>query len=273
MSGKRQSGFAASDGARLYYEIAGEGEPLVLVHAGIADGRMWDGQFAAFARRYQVIRYDMRGFGRSAMVRGPFSHHEDLRALLDSLGIERAFFVGCSIGGRTIIDFALEYPARVRALVPVGSALSGLDAGGDSPQQWEELVAAEDAGDLERVSELEVQIWVDGPYRGPDGVDSGVRDSVREMNLIALENEASGLGDERPLEPPAVNRLAEIQVPTLAIVGDLDWPETIGAADLLLRHIPGARRVVIPGTAHLPNMEKPQGFNRVVLEFIEGLGV
>ena len=167
MSSKPQSGFAPSDGARLHYEIVGHGEPLVLVHAGIADGRMWDGQIAAFARRYRVIRYDMRGFGRSAMVEGPFSHHGDLRAVLDSLAIERAVFVGCSMGGRTIIDLALEHPERVSALVPVGSALSGFDAGEDPPEQWEELVAAEAAGELGRVSELEVQIWVDGPHRGP----------------------------------------------------------------------------------------------------------
>lgn len=273
MSSKRQSGYAASDGARLYYEIAGRGEPLVLVHAGIADGRMWDGQIAAFARRYRVIRYDMRGFGRSAIVEGPYAHHGDLSALLDSLGLERAVLVGCSMGGRTIIDFALEYPERVRALVPVGSALSGFDAGEDPPQQWEELVAAEAAGDLERVSELEVQIWVDGPYRGPERVDPGVRDLVREMNLIALKNEASGLGEERPLEPPAVNRLVEIEVPTLVIVGDLDRPATIEAADLLARRIPLARRAVIAGTAHLPNMERPQEFNRVALGFLEALGV
>lgn len=167
MPGTRQSGFVPSDGARLYYEISGDGEPLVLVPAGIADSSMWDGQLAAFARRYRVIRYDMRGFGRSAMVEGPFSHHEDSRALLDSLGIERAFLVGCSIGGRAIIDFALEHPELVRALVPVGSALSGFDAREDPPEQWEKLVAAENAGDLGRVSALEVQIWVDGPYRAP----------------------------------------------------------------------------------------------------------
>jgi pimeloyl-ACP methyl ester carboxylesterase len=134
------------------------------------------------------------------MVKGPYAHREDLRALLDSLGTEWAFLVGCSMGGGTIIDFALEHPGRVRALVLVGSAVSGFESGDDSPEQWEELVAAEDAGDLGRVCELEVQIWVDGPYRGPDRVDPGVRDLVREMNLIALKNEASGLGDERPLD-------------------------------------------------------------------------
>jgi pimeloyl-ACP methyl ester carboxylesterase len=162
------SGFAEVNGARLYYEIMGDGEPLILVHAGIADGRMWEGQLGAFARRYRVIRYDMRGYGRSAMVEGPFSHREDLRALLDSLGIERAFLVGCSMGGGTIIDITLEHPGRARALVLVGSAVSGFEDGDDPPEQWEELVAADEAGDLGRVSELEVQMWVDGPYRSPD---------------------------------------------------------------------------------------------------------
>jgi 3-oxoadipate enol-lactonase len=222
VSSRQESGFAEINGARLYYEISGDGEPLVLVHAGIADGRMWEGQFAAFARRYRAVRYDMRGFGRSAMAEGPFSHHEDLHALLDSLVIERAFLVGCSMGGRTITDFALEHLGQVRALVLVGSAVSGFESSGDPPEQWEELVAADDAGDLERVSELEVQIWVDGPVRGPDQVDHAVRDLVREMNLIALKNEASGLGDERLLEPPAADRLAEIRVPTLVIVSDRD---------------------------------------------------
>jgi pimeloyl-ACP methyl ester carboxylesterase len=213
----------------------------------------------------------MRGFGRTAMVEGPYAHHRDRHGLLDSLGIERAFLMGCSMGGRTIIDFALENPGRVRALILVGSTVSGLEVGGDTPQQWEELVAADDAGDLERISALEVQIWIDGPYRSPDQVEEGVRDLVRETNLIALKNEASELGDERLPKTPAVNRLGEIQVPTLVIVGDQDRPEIIEAADLLARSISHARKVVIPETAHLPSMARPAEFNRIVLEFLEGL--
>ena len=156
-------------------------------------------------------------------------------------------------------------------MILVGSTVSELEVGGDTPQQWEELVAADDAGDLERVSALEVQIWIDGPYRGPDQVEEGVRDLVRETNLIALKNEASELGDERLPKTPAVNRLGEIQVPTLVIVGDQDRPEIIEAADFLERSIPHARNVVIPKTAHLSSMEKPEEFNRIVLEFLEGL--
>jgi 3-oxoadipate enol-lactonase len=104
-------------------------------------------------------------------------------------------------------------------------------------------------------------------------VDPGVRDFVREMNLIALKNEASGLGDEQPLEPPAVDRLAEIQVPTLIIVGEYDRSEIVARAEILERSIPDARKVMLPGTAHLPNMESPDEFNWIVLEFLDGLRV
>jgi pimeloyl-ACP methyl ester carboxylesterase len=272
MSVGRERGFAQVSGARLYYEVTGGGETLVLIHAGIADARMWDGQSEAFATRYRVIRYDMRGFGVTAVTESAqYSHHQDLRGLLDSLAIERVSLLGCSMGGATAIDFALAFPERTRALVLVGPAVGGFEPEVDPPEELDELVAADEAQDFGRMSELEVEIWVDGPHRGPDAVDRGVRDLVREMNLIALQNEASGLGEERPLEPPAVDRLGEIRVPTLVVVGDLDRPEIVASADLLEERLPDARKVVMPGTAHLPSMERPGDFNRIVLEFLAEL--
>ena len=265
----RKTSTASINGATLYYELVGEGEPLVLVRAGIADSRMWDAQIEAFAQRYRVIRYDMRGFGRTEMVEGPYSHHEDLRGLLDSLDVRRAHLLGCSMGGATVLDFALRYPERVGALVLVGSAVSGFEADVGPPKQWDELVAADEAGDLERVSELEVQIWVDGPGRRPEDVSATVRDLVREMNLIALKNEAFGLGEELPPEQPTVDRLVEIRAPSLVIVGDLDQPWTTARAGLLERKLPNVRKVVMPGVAHLPNMERPEEFNRIVLDYLE----
>jgi pimeloyl-ACP methyl ester carboxylesterase len=232
----RTTATAAVNGATLHYETAGEGGPLVLVHAGISDGRMWDAQVDAFSVHHRVIRYDLRGFGRSPMVPGPFSHHADLRALLDTLGVARASFVGCSMGGGAVIDFALENPDRAEALV----------------------------------SELEVRMWVDGPRRGPDVVDPAVRDLVREMNLIALKNEAAQLGEELEPERPAASRLSQIQAPTLVLVGEEDRARTLAAADLLEGEIPNVRKTVMPGTAHLPNMERPEEFNRLVLDFLEG---
>jgi pimeloyl-ACP methyl ester carboxylesterase len=272
MHGEPESGFAEVAGTLLYYEVVGTGEPLVLVHAGIADRRMWDGQLGAFAEDHRVIRYDMRGCGRSETSEGaPFSLHDDLRGVLDSLGIERASFVGCSIGAKTVIDFALDQPWRVRALVLVCPTVSGFESDEEPPEEWEELVKADEAGDQERVSELEVRIWVDGPYRGPERVDPAVRDLVREMNLIALQNE-SALGEERPADPPAVKRLAEIRIPVLVITGELDRPELNARADLLARSIARAQKFVVSETAHVPNMEKPEEFNRVVLGFLRGAG-
>ena len=268
----RETGTAEVNGAKFYYEVAGKGEPLVLVHASIADGRMWGGQLTAFADRYRVIRYDMRGFGRTAMVDGPFSHHEDLRGLLDFLGLDRAHLVGCSMGGGAVLDFALEYPDRVGNLVLVGSAVGGFRPDFDPPKEWDELVAADEAGDLELVSELEVRIWIDGPGRSPDDVEAPVRELVREMNLIALRNEATELGDEWEPEPPAADRLPDVQASTLLIVGDEDQPRVFAAADLLEKELPNVRRVVMHGTAHLPNMERPEEFNRIVLDFLQDHG-
>ena len=269
---RRQSGFAQVGGARLHYEVLGDGEPLVLIHAGIADGRMWDRQLGVFAGRYCAVRYDMRGFGATEVEeRVPYSHREDLRGLLDLLGAERALLLGCSMGAKTAIDFALEFPGRTRALVLVGPAVGGFEVDVEPPEELGELVAAAEAGDLERASELEVRIWVDGPYRDPGGVDPAVRDLVRDMNLTALKNEASGTGEEQVPETPAEERLAEIRAPTLVVVGDLDRPEIAASADLLEERLPNARKGVMPGTAHLPSMELPEDFNRIVLRFLDEL--
>lgn len=267
----REAGEAEVNGAKLFYEIEGEGDPLVLVHAGIADNRMWEGQVETFARLYRVIRPDLRGFGRSPMVPGPYSHPDDLRALLDYLGVDRASFVGCSMGGAAVLDFALENPGRVEALVLVGSAISGFEFDEEPPEEWDGIVAAGEAGDLERVSELEVRMWVDGPRRGPDAVDPAVRDLVREMNLIALENEAAQLGEELEAGVPAASRLSAIHAPTLVLVGDEDRPRTLAAAVLLERDLPYVRKTVMSGTAHLPNMERREEFDRLVLGFLRDL--
>src|SRR6185369_3177599 len=116
-----QTGFADVNGAKLYYEVAGQGHALAFVHAWIADNTMWDGQFAEFAKHYRVIRYDNRGFGKTEPVDAEFSAREDLHGLLKFLGVERTYLVGCSNGGGISIDLTLEHPELVDALVTVGS--------------------------------------------------------------------------------------------------------------------------------------------------------
>jgi len=254
-------------GTQFYYETSGSGHPLLFIHAGIADSRMWDEQFEFFALHFRVIRYDLRGFGKTPMVAGSFSHVQDLYELVKYLGIEKVCLIGCSIGGRTALDFTLEHPDRVSGLVLVASALSGYRYAGDPPKQYAEIEEADQRGDWARVNELELQVWVDGPQRTPDQVDQQVRGKVREMNAIALST-PSDLGQEQRSEPGAAGRLAEVHVPTLVIVGDLDQPDVQSVADTLAREIVGAHKVIMQGTAHVPNMEQPDEFNRVVFDFL-----
>ncbi|HEX7315591.1 MAG TPA: alpha/beta hydrolase [Pyrinomonadaceae bacterium] len=261
----RTRGIAEVNGASLHFELAGEGRPLVLLHAGICDGRMWDGQFDAFAAQRRVLRYDRRGFGRTTQGAGAFTHVEDLKALLSRLNLGRVTLVGCSQGAKIALDLALERPDVVDSLVLVAPAVSGYAYAAPPPPQYEEIERADAAGDVERVNELELQIWVDGPRRSSGEVEQVVRELVREMNLAALN---ASVGEEQPSSVEAAGRLNEVSVPTLVVVGDLDTTRTLEAADALAKGIHGARLEVIRGTAHLPNMERPEEFNRIVLEFL-----
>jgi pimeloyl-ACP methyl ester carboxylesterase len=262
------SGFAEVDGGRLYYEVEGEGPPLVLLHAGIADRRMWDGQFPEFAKSYRTVRYDARNYGLSSDATGDFWNHEDLRAVLDALGVERAALVGVSMGGGAAIDFALTYPGRVTALVAVAPGISGVAYDEDEAlvRGREAINAAWEAGDREGGIEALVRLWVDGPLRRPEEVDPRVRAQVAEM--LALGWDKGERPEESEIDPPAAARLSEIGVPTQVIYGDHDVRALIGASKLVAENVPGATLAVIAGAAHVPNMEKPDEFNRLVLEFL-----
>ena len=267
-----ETGFAEINGAKIYYEVAGDGLPLVMIHAGIADSRMWDDQFAAFAPDYRVVRYDQRGFGKSEPAPGKFSRHENLHGLLKHLNIERAILMGCSMGGSAAIDFALEYPQMTAGLILVGAGLSGFEwADWVQPEPEIEAQAAFEAGDYEKAAEIEAEMWVAGVGRTAADVDQAVLDKVREMNLVALCYEALKLRETQYLDPPAFPCLGEIRVPTLVIVGENDWPDIFAIADALTEKISGAQKIIMPGTAHVPNMEKPAEFNQHVRTFLNGL--
>ncbi len=261
-----QTGKAHLDGADLYYEVAGEGPAIVLAHAGFVDRRMWDDQFPVFAQQYRVVRYDRRGFGNSTLPSGPFSHRRDLHQLLKFLDIERVHLLGCSAGGAAVIDFALEHPEMAASLTLVDSALGGYQFQGDMPKPLQDLTTAIQTKDFDKAAELAVRIWIDGPHRTPDQVDARIRERGREMSRTALPN---AFVPEEPLQPPAIERLHEIAAPTLVIIGDLDDASIATIGDLLITRIAGARKVIISGAAHLPNMEKPEEFTQEVLTFLQ----
>ena len=261
----------ATQQAELYREVAGEGPPVVLVHAGICDSRMWDPQWETFPRAHRVVRYDLRGFGRSPLGPGRYSPPADLIALLDELALGPATLVGVSMGGGVSLQVAVASPELVSALVLVGSGVRGHDWSDYVTRAWAEEEAAFERGDLDAAVEVNLRTWVDGPRRSPDEVDPEIRRKVSEMQRRALELYVEGGADaqEEALVLDIGDRLGEISVPTLVLAGELDVPDIHQLADRLEREIPGARRATIEGAAHVPSMERPDEFDRLVLGFLD----
>lgn len=272
MAQHTHTGYAEVNGAKLYYEVAGEGHPFVLIHGGLVDSRSWDDQFDTFAQHYKVIRYDLPGFGKSDLPTQSFAMHENLYGLLKFLGIEKVYVLGLSLGGSIDTNFALAHPEMVDALILVAPGVGGYSMSEANRALGDEADAAVEGGDLAKGVEMEVRMWVDGPERTPEQVDASVRERVREMNTHNYElTQGKEWPELLPLEPPAIGRLGEIHVPTLVVVGDKDISDMHVIADMLTTGIAGAKKVVIPDTAHALNMEKSAEFNRAVLDFLGAL--
>jgi 3-oxoadipate enol-lactonase len=256
-------GWVHVEGARLWYERAGGGFPVVLVHPGLWDSRIWDDQFAAFAEHHDVVRYDLRGYGRSDVPDRPYSDLRDLRYLLGEVRIDRCAVVGCGSGGQLAIDFALAHPDVVEAIVPVAPGLSGYrwrDPGLD--RLVEEVDRSVRSGDLLRAMDIELAVWA--PLSAGPGAEDG------RARAIAMDNAEVLRMDDTLLEtpPPAVAHLGDIQAATLIVVGDHDLAEIHAIADVLLGSIPGAQKRVIAEADQLVNVRRAERFNRVVLDFL-----
>jgi len=259
-------------GAPLACDDIGDGPAVLLLHAGIADRRMWTPMARRLAEHHRVVSYDLRGYGDSTPVLPAFSHHDDVVALLDALDIERAALVGCSFGGRVAIDATLAHPDRVSALCLVGSVVSGfrfthLD------EVWNALVGDVDEDDLDAQAVAEVRLWVVGPDRQPGDVDPALIAFAEQMNRRALTAEAVlDAADVGQLDPPAIHRLAEITAPTAVLAGAADLAEIRQLADRLAAGIPGARRLHdVADTAPLPPLERPEAVAEVLRAFLAGI--
>jgi 3-oxoadipate enol-lactonase len=266
-----ETGFFETGTAKLYYEKAGSGRPVVMIHGGLLNASMWDDQFEEFARRYRVIRYDARGHGRSTSEPDTFSHHEDLRALVEGFALEKPVIIGLSMGGYVAIDFALEYPDLPGALVLVSPGLSGYEFKSREFIDFSNRIGvAAQSEDIEAIVEAFQTAWTDGPRRGPDEIDPTVREKVRAMVNENVERWDERNAEYRPL-PLAIERLDGLSVPVLALVGNLDMPGIREIVELVESEALDARMVMMPGVAHMINMEKPDEFNRIVLEFLDAL--
>lgn len=265
-----EEGFAdLAHGGRLHYEVAGDpASPAVtLLHPGLWDARTWDEQFEVWSERFRVLRYDQRGYGRSSRPDGaPYSHVRDLVALLDLVGIGRTALVGCSMGGGLAIDATLTVPERVWALVAIAPGLGGFEETEDEEAWWDEIAppidAAIEAGEYERAQDLLLEIWAPMGVDDPAGarIKRIARDNIHEMTM-----DESG---QQVLDPPAAQRLAEIDVPTLVIDASHDPPDSRRASQLIAREVLDGRLVTIEAD-HVVNLRAPEAFDEAVVPFLD----
>jgi 3-oxoadipate enol-lactonase len=259
--------FLETNGARLRYEVSGAGEPVLFVHAGVANLRMWDGEAAALGDSYRVIRFDTRGYGETETKAVEFSNRDDIAALLDHLSEPAAHVVGLSRGGSIALDFTLELPERVRSLVVAAGGISGYQAAeGSPPETWEAPEKMWEAKDWDALAEWEADFWGSGPGQSPDRVPH-VRAQVREWVLANYRAEKEG-GRPRVLDPPAIERLHELKAPLLVLLGTLDEPGTTASMRHLAATVRGARLEELEA-AHMLNLEHPERFAALLREHFE----
>lgn len=262
------SGFAEVPGGRLFFEAAGAGPAIVMVHDGILHRETWEGQFLAFAADHRVVRYDRRGCGRSDPSGWPaperrFSHVDDLLAVMKTAAVEKAAIVGCSAGGLISMGFALEHPEKVSALVLVGPIVSGLGFSEHFVFRGGRGMPPETSSASEKIRYwTEVDPWIVSP--------SSTAAKARMRALLDANPQNFGPGKQGGSfgSGPALRRLGEIKVPTLLVTGEGDIPDVHAHMGAIEAGIAGSKRIVLEGSGHLPHLEVPEAFNKAVLAFL-----
>ena len=261
-----KTGFATIHNTKLYFEMAGKGEPLILLHSGIADHRMWLVQQRELARFFRVVTADFRGYGGTAPPSGSFWHYEDIHELIQYLGFDSVNIVGCSLGGKAAMELAIAYPQVVDSLILVAPGLTGYEYGDKETLEKDTMLEKLIAGDRrEDVADMLVDIWVVGLRRRRDMVSSGARALVRRMILDNYDS----VVDKYPEAAPTFDLIAglsEIRAPTLVVIGDSDLPDMLAISQLVTDKIPDSRRRVIHDAAHLLNLEHSTIFNQIVVD-------
>ncbi len=266
-----RTGYAEVNGTRLYYELAGTGVRVVLMHMVGADCRYWQSVFDTLTQQYQVVRYDARGFGRSDLpTTEPYTHADDLKALLDYLGITRAHLIGNSLGGVTAIDFALAYPAATHSLILIGHKVQGAEWQPPSTAADEAVWAKIFTALKQKDKGAAVVLVVD--HLSLFAVAKTIPAARKVMVDMFTDYSWWHFQDnQNPVRTPAIaaaKRLGEITAPTLVIVGELEIEAVHFMVDLTLKGISGAQKVVMPGLDHVPFLEDPVAFNEIVLAFL-----
>lgn len=255
------------NGGSIYYELVGAGTPVVLLHGGLLNLRQWDDQVPSIAASHRVVLYDARGYGRSPLGEVEYAHYQDLRGIMDTLGIDRAHLVSLSSGMSAAVEFTLAYPGRVISLVCGAAPLNGYEVGAEFTEGMHGIFAAALADDR---SLLRERVWEFAPMK----VAATLPAARERLDRMIVEDH--GYDYARPgaprrtrLEPPAARKLHEIDVPTLVILGDGEMPALSAVANHVIHHVAGARLVVIPGAGHFVNIEQPEAYTQTVLEWLQ----
>lgn len=262
------SGFVEAGSCDIYYESHGSGPAILFIHAGVADSRMWRAQL--HLDRYRAIVFDKRGHGNTVWAPGDFSDTEDSLAVLDHLDVDSAMIVGCSMGGGTALDLAIDQPDRVDGLVLVGAYPSGWvpDDGWEEGPLDEEAAAAAEARDFDRMVDIDYRMWLVGYGRSESEVAPELRDLFIDMDRVPVTTAAEREIHQTGFEKRFNDHLDEIGVRTLVMVGAHDEPLLIEAAHYLASELSSRDAIVIDSAAHLPSLEQPQVFNAALLEFL-----
>jgi 3-oxoadipate enol-lactonase len=259
------SGYINVDGGKLFYEIAGEGKSIVLLHDGLVNRKIWDEQFPLLAKRYRVVRYDRRTYGKSTDPQAPYSDIEDLNQLFIQLKIDNAIIFGMSSGGGRSIDFALKYPTKVSALVLVGAVVGGYGYSSHMLTRGGHLKSLTELSDPKKlISYFE---WED-PY---EIYSENIKAKEKLVKLLETGIHTYKDGFLIPADRPAARFLSEIKVPALVLVGEYDIPDVQAHAGVIEFGIPNAKREIIPKSGHLIPLEQPEAFFLSFMKFIKNM--
>ncbi len=246
----------------------GEGLPILLLHAGVADSRMWGRQMEDLGSSFQLVAPDLRGYGASPVPDGRFSYHEDVNYLLDYFGIERTWIVGNSFGARVAVDFCLVYPEKTAGLVLVSPVLGGFEPDEAVKAFNKEEDKLLEKGDLHGATELNMRMWLAGPYRKKSDIDASLWSQLALMQYEAFKVPEPAGAEFVRVNFTATERLGEISEPVLVLQGDRDVPAVIEHATFVAERIPEARIELVSGVGHMLSLEDPVNFNWIVHEYL-----
>lgn len=258
--------------ARLVCDSNGHGPPIVCLHAGVADRRIWTAPAKHLSEHHRIYAYDRRGYGDTTYTPETFSNVADLAAVIAATEADQVALIGNSLGGRIALDYTLDNLDRVSALVLIAPAISGAPMPAGFSPRVEELdaatEAADEAGDLDEVNRLEAQLWLDGPEGEEGRVGGEERALFLDMNGRALRAPDPG----KEIEPPSAwTRLEDLTIPTLMMVGDRDLRFYRSEAETVVQRAANAKFMLLDDAAHLPMLERPSRFATTVQAFLDSI--